>query len=333
MRNQEGGGPPLRFTQQRTVTTAHAVTTNNNNNNNASVQDNNLTNAPNAAGGAAGQANNNNGGAGGASGGGGGNQVLRREVTRAGGFNFAGFRFRFGVVLTTHQPQRQQPPGAPSSQPTASAQPQPSEPNTAQPQPVEPPPSPDQPPLSSGDGSSVEAIETNEIRQEASITSNAESSSGNSQQIEAAAPTEATAPVVSTTSSKSIEQKPRIENQQVEASETIRGDDTQLNEAAEAIEVSNSSEAGKLSVPVTEIESTLADVAKDLREVSETLKPYVATTEFKEADEKFSVPETENGAGKVSLPERETEANEGQSGSFESDETNVVDVTENTTEN
>ena len=70
-----------------------------------------MTNAPNAAGGAAGQANNNNGGAGGASGGGGGNQVLRREVTRAGGFNFAGFRFRFGVVLTTHQPQRQQPPG------------------------------------------------------------------------------------------------------------------------------------------------------------------------------------------------------------------------------
>merc|ERR1712029_1010851 len=53
--------------------------------------ENNLTNAHN---------NNTNG-------------ILRREVTRAGGFNFAGFRFRFGVVLTTHQrPQDQQPPQA-----------------------------------------------------------------------------------------------------------------------------------------------------------------------------------------------------------------------------
>ena len=75
MRNQEGGGPPLRFTAARPV----------NNNNNS---ENNLTH------------NNTNG-------------ILRREVTRAGGFNFAGFRFRFGVVLTTHQrpqdPQQQQP--------------------------------------------------------------------------------------------------------------------------------------------------------------------------------------------------------------------------------
>merc|ERR1711976_903785 len=73
MRNQEGGGPPLRFTAARPV----------NNNNNS---ENNLTH------------NNTNG-------------ILRREVTRAGGFNFAGFRFRFGVVLTTHQrpqdPQQQ----------------------------------------------------------------------------------------------------------------------------------------------------------------------------------------------------------------------------------
>jgi len=76
MRNQEGGGPPLRFTARQAV----------NNNNNS---ENNLTNAHN---------NNTNG-------------ILRREVTRAGGFNFAGFRFRFGVVLTTHQrPQDQQPP-------------------------------------------------------------------------------------------------------------------------------------------------------------------------------------------------------------------------------
>ena len=29
-----------------------------------------------------------------------------REVARAAGFNFAGFRFRFGVVLTTHQTHR-----------------------------------------------------------------------------------------------------------------------------------------------------------------------------------------------------------------------------------
>ena len=76
MRNQEGGAPPLRFTARQAV----------NNNNNS---ENNLTNAHN---------NNTNG-------------ILRREVTRAGGFNFAGFRFRFGVVLTTHQrPQDQQPP-------------------------------------------------------------------------------------------------------------------------------------------------------------------------------------------------------------------------------
>merc|ERR1712029_1214863 len=58
--------------------------------------ENNLTNAHN---------NNTNG-------------ILRREVTRAGGFNFAGFRFRFGVVLTTHQrPQDQQPPQQPQQQP------------------------------------------------------------------------------------------------------------------------------------------------------------------------------------------------------------------------
>ena len=68
MRNQEGGGPPLRFTA-RQATPSTAV----NNNNNS---ENNLTH------------NNNNT-----------NGILRREVTRAGGFNFAGFRFRFGVVL------------------------------------------------------------------------------------------------------------------------------------------------------------------------------------------------------------------------------------------
>ena len=82
-----------------------------NNNNNASVQDNNLTNAPNGAtAGAVGGANNNNAGAGGQQA-----AMLRREVTRAGGFNFAGFRFRFGVVLTTHQPQRQTPATPPNN--------------------------------------------------------------------------------------------------------------------------------------------------------------------------------------------------------------------------
>ena len=64
----------------------------------------------------------------------------------------------------------------------------------------------EQQPLASGNGSSVEVIETNENRQEASITSNFESSSGSSHQTEAAAPTEATVPVVSTTSSESVKQ-------------------------------------------------------------------------------------------------------------------------------
>ena len=61
----------------------------------------------------------------------------------------------------------------------------------------------EQQPLASGNGSSVEVIETNENRQEASITSNVESSSGSSHQTEAAAPT---VPVVSTTSSESVKQ-------------------------------------------------------------------------------------------------------------------------------
>ena len=76
MRNQEGGGPPLRFTQRT--------------NNNMVQDNNNIANNNN---------NNNNG-------------VLRREMARAGGFSIAGFRFRFGVVLTTHQPR--QPPQQPA---------------------------------------------------------------------------------------------------------------------------------------------------------------------------------------------------------------------------
>lgn len=89
MRNQEGGGPPLRFTHRTS-----------NNNNLASLQDNNLT-------------NNNN--------------QQPREVARAGGFNFAGFRFRYGVVFTTQQAtahhqrhvqqhQQQQPPQEPAAE-------------------------------------------------------------------------------------------------------------------------------------------------------------------------------------------------------------------------
>ena len=91
MRNQQDGGPPLRLTQvisrvfiyvifirilwfhefffQRTAA--------------ALINNNNTAEANN---------NNSNGGP--------------REVARAAGFNFAGFRFRFGVVLTTHQTHR-----------------------------------------------------------------------------------------------------------------------------------------------------------------------------------------------------------------------------------
>ena len=57
-------------------------------------------------------------------------------------------------------------------------------------------------------------------------------------------------------------------------------------------------------------------MAKDLREVSETIKPYVATTE----------------AGNLSVPGTGNEANEGQSASLESDENDFVDLLENTTE-
>ena len=86
MRNQEGGGPPLRFTPRPSTTSGQPQNQNNN------------------------HENNSNG------------VIHRREVTRAGGFNFAGFRFRFGVVLTTHQrPQDQprqpsQPPRPPQEQ-------------------------------------------------------------------------------------------------------------------------------------------------------------------------------------------------------------------------
>ena len=115
MRNQEGGGPPLRFTQRA----ATAALTNNNN---AALRDNNLTANNNNSGGAtpAGAAGNAGAPANGSAGGG-----PRREVTRAGGFNFAGFRFRFGIVLTTHQQrpqgaaQQPQPPGQPTQPPSA----------------------------------------------------------------------------------------------------------------------------------------------------------------------------------------------------------------------
>ena len=81
MRNQEGG-PPLRIAPgQRLGTGAPAAALNNNNN--AANNDNN---------------NNNNGG----------NVAVNRRMT---GFNFGGFRFRFGVVLTTHQ-QGGNPPEA-----------------------------------------------------------------------------------------------------------------------------------------------------------------------------------------------------------------------------
>ena len=97
MRNQEGG-PPLRVAHGPRLgagigATAAAAALNNNNNNNA--------------------VNNNNAG---------GNVVNRRMA----GFNIGGFRFRFGVVLTTHQhnignpnppapppPQQQQPDNRP----------------------------------------------------------------------------------------------------------------------------------------------------------------------------------------------------------------------------
>ena len=101
-----------------------------------------------------------------------------------------------------------------------------------------------------------------------------------------------------------------IEHQLVEASETNQGDETSPSEAIEAVEAAEAIEPAEPSEP------TLADVAKDLREVSETLKPYVATTE----------------AGNLSVPGTGNEANEGQSASLESDENDFVDLLENTTE-
>ena len=77
MRNQQDGGPPLRLTQRSFI----------NNTNNTSENNNN--------GGGQQQQPQNNGG-----------PQPPREVARAAGFNFAGFRFRFGVVLTTHQSHR-----------------------------------------------------------------------------------------------------------------------------------------------------------------------------------------------------------------------------------
>ena len=77
MRNQQDGGPPLRLTQRSFI---NNNSENNNNNNGGGQQQ---------------QPQNN-----------GGQPQPPREVARAAGFNFAGFRFRFGVVLTTHQSHR-----------------------------------------------------------------------------------------------------------------------------------------------------------------------------------------------------------------------------------
>ena len=96
MRNQEGGGPPLIVAYEqgghgtiginRRINRNRDAATNNNNNNNA--------------------VNNNNAG----------NVNVNRRMT---GFNFGPFRFRLGVVLTTHQRNEgggnQQPPDSPQN--------------------------------------------------------------------------------------------------------------------------------------------------------------------------------------------------------------------------
>merc|ERR1740122_399562 len=83
-------------------------------------------------------------------------------------------------------------------------------------------------------------------------------------------------PTVCTTSSESVEPQQSIKEHQhdeEEARETNHGVETLSNEAAQAVEAVEAAQA----IEAMEAEA-MADVAKDLREVSESLKPYIATT-------------------------------------------------------
>ena len=95
MRNQEGGGPPLIVAYEQGGTGVVAINRRINRGRDAAVNNNNNNNA----------VNNNNGG----------NVNVNRRMT---GFNFGPFRFRLGVVMTTHQhnagAENQQQPDNPS---------------------------------------------------------------------------------------------------------------------------------------------------------------------------------------------------------------------------